>query len=83
MRIEKSEEIVFVLKLNAREAELLRALVQNPLCDPDDESEEYRELRRNIFEGLNPDIRLPRVQPKDFGLQTENSGLDDLEIEEP
>lgn len=54
MKIRKEKVLTFELTLNQAEAEWLRGLVQNPMCDPIDEPEEVSKYRKLIFDGLNP-----------------------------
>lgn len=38
------------LTISEKELELLKALVQNPQCSPEDEPEELRNLRKNLWD---------------------------------
>lgn len=38
------------LMLNENELKVLKALVQNPHCLPEDESDEMRDLRKNLWD---------------------------------
>lgn len=50
--IENSVKVT--LKLCEKEALWLKALVQNPLCSPDDESKFNKEMRRKFWDALEP-----------------------------
>lgn len=52
MKSEIIETIVYKLELTQEEANWLKALVQNPVCDPSQESKEDKEMRQNLFKAL-------------------------------
>lgn len=45
-------EVTTTITLTAKQAALLKAMMQNPNCDPDDEAMEIRELREALFDTL-------------------------------
>lgn len=51
MKCIKKSEVIYLLKLDEVEAMKLRELVQNPIDE--NESEESRKFRENIWEALN------------------------------
>ena len=52
MDITINKKVSYNLTLNEKEAMWLKALVQNPFCHPDDETEENREMRKLFWEAL-------------------------------
>jgi hypothetical protein len=42
----------YVLVLSEDEARILRGMVQNPMCDPEEEPQEISDLRESIFKAL-------------------------------
>lgn len=53
MKLELETETVVTIKLNLREARLLKAMMQNPPCAPEDEDKEAAALREMLFNALN------------------------------
>ena len=52
MNADTKTTIEITLKLTAKEAIWLKELVQNPQCDPSDESDEDIAMRKALFDAL-------------------------------
>ena len=43
---------LYSLTLTEKEAQFVMSVMQNPMCHPDDEPEETRSMRKELFEAL-------------------------------
>ena len=52
MKIRKTRTVKFRIELDQEEAKMLASLIQDPVCNPEDEPEEYTDFRERLFNAL-------------------------------
>ena len=55
MQVQEKRKVTFTVKLTAKEALALKTMTQNYAGNPDEESEDMRQLRYDLFNAL-PDF---------------------------
>lgn len=57
VRVLARKEVTVTVSFNEHEARVLMSLIQNPPCDPDDEPNDSRQLREDLFKQLRDAVK--------------------------